>query len=92
MSRRWGEFFDYDPHVIFRGRAVARFRAWDGAFDYFESSFAGSPQPQILFTIAGNKANMITATNANRCSSELPDNLDAAAVQHFRTTATRRER
>jgi len=69
------------------GKAVASFRPWDGAFDYFESSFAGSPQPQILFTIAGNKVNIFTATGANLGSTELPDNLDAAAIQHLRTTA-----
>ena len=82
------EFFDYDPLVILPGKAVASFRAWDGAFDYFESSFLGSLPPQILFTIAGNKVNIITATGANLCSTELPDNLDPAAIQHFRTTAT----
>jgi hypothetical protein len=90
---RFGEpkvwkFFDYDPLVILQGKAVASFRAWGGAFDYFESSFAGSPQPQILFTIAGNKVKIITAGGANLCSTELPDNLDAAAIEHFRTTAT----
>src|SRR5215469_12340162 len=34
------------------------------------SSFAGSPQPQILFTIAGNNVNIINATGAARVAGQ----------------------
>jgi hypothetical protein len=85
------EFFDYDPFVIEKqsGTPVSKFRAWDGAFDYFESSFAGSPQPQILFTIEGNRIHIVTARDVGLCSKQLPKELDPGPVQHFRTTAKR---
>ena len=83
------EFFDYDPLVVEQraGAKVASFRAWDGGFDYFESSFAGSPSPQILFSIEKNRVNMLTVQDATLCSPNLPEELTSEAIQRFRSTA-----
>jgi hypothetical protein len=86
--RIW-EFFDYDPFVIENqgNNHAAKIRAWDGAFDYFESSFAASPSPQIVFSLAGGAVNVVTGNDANVCSAKLPSQLDAEAIQHFRSSA-----
>ena len=90
-GRKVWEFFDNDPFVIERrsGGRVGVFRAWDGAFDYFEGSYAGSPLPEILFTIEGNKIHIVTADDRQLCSKELPKELHVDAIQHFRSTAKR---
>jgi hypothetical protein len=85
------EFFDFDPFIIEQkaGIPVAVFRARDGAFDYFESSYAGSPWPEILFTIEGNKIHIITTNDLDLCSKHLPKELHPDSIQHFRSTAKR---
>jgi hypothetical protein len=83
------EFFDQDPFVVRQKAAqrVAAFEAWDGAFDYFESSYVASPLPKFVFNVAGNAVHVITEEDRILCSPIPAQELEPDAIRHFQSTA-----